>query len=77
MPDLNSNSPMQALIAAAVILKLRPQIRASFFFAWAVPIALTGKALPWPYDQIFYIAGAVLAGSGVIVLLAVQFVGKD
>jgi len=70
-------APMQALINAAVKLKLRSQIRASFFLGWAIPIALTGKALPWPYDQAFYSAGTVLAILGVCVLLAVQFIGKD
>jgi hypothetical protein len=64
---------MQALFNAAVKLKLRSQIRASFFLAWAVPIGLTGLALPSPYNQLFFGAGAALAVLGVLVLLAVQF----
>ena len=73
----NPNNTMQALISAAVKLKLRPQIRASFFLGWAIPIAITGRVLPSPYDLAFFSAGAVLALLGVVVLLAVQLIGKD
>jgi hypothetical protein len=77
MSELNPNRIMQGLISAAVKLKLRRQIKASFFLGWAIPIALTGRALPWPYDQLFFSAGAALAILGVLVLLIVQFTGKD
>jgi hypothetical protein len=77
MPELNPNSIIQALISAAVKLKLRRQIKASFFLAWAIPIALTGRALPGPYDQLFFSVGAALAMLGVLVLLVVQFTDKD
>lgn len=69
---LNIDRIIEALISASVKLKLRPQIRASFFLGWALPIALTGRALPWPYDQAFFAAGSSLAVLGVLVLLVVQ-----
>lgn len=77
MPELNPNRIIQALISAAVKLKLRRQIKASFFLGWAIPIALTGRALPRPYDQLFFSAGAALAMLGVLVLLVMQFTDKD
>jgi hypothetical protein len=49
----------------------------TFFLGWAIPIALTGLALPWPYNQLFYSAGAALAILGILVLLVAQFTGKD
>jgi hypothetical protein len=73
IPGLNNNHIIQALISAAVKLKLRRQIKASFLLGWAIPIALTGRALPGPYDQLFFGTGAVLAMLGVLVLLVVQF----
>jgi hypothetical protein len=75
--DPNPGRLIEAVIAAAVKLKLRHQIRASFFFGWGIPVALSGRALPWPYDQLFYAAGAALAILGVLVLFFVQFRDDD
>jgi hypothetical protein len=77
MFELSPDRIIQALISAAVKLKLRRQIKASFFLGWAIPIALTGRAIPGPYDQLFFGTGSALAMVGVLVLLVVQFIGKD
>lgn len=71
--DFNANGALQALIKAAVNLKLRAQIKVSFFFAWAIPIALTGLAIPSHYNEIFFGSGSALAVTGVIALIASLF----
>jgi hypothetical protein len=76
MSGPNPDGIIQALISAAVKLKLRSYIRASFFLAWAIPIASTGRNLPSPYDQVFFTAGTVLAVAGVVALLAVHLTDK-
>jgi hypothetical protein len=68
-----ANAIITKLIDAAVELKLRTQIKVSFFFGWSIPIALTGHALPFPYSEVFYGAGSALAVLGVGALFASLF----
>lgn len=67
------NGVVKALINAAVKLKLRAQIKASFFLAFASPIALTGNWIPRPYADAFFASGSALAVIGVIVLVVFLF----
>ncbi len=69
----NADAVLKALIQAAVKLKLRAQIKVSFFFGWAIPIALTGLTLPAPHNQIFLYVASALAIIGVIALVVSLF----
>jgi hypothetical protein len=71
MSEPNRN-PIIALIDAAVQLRLRPQIIAFFPLASAGPVAVTGRLLPWPWDQVFYGVGTTLAVAGAAFLLVVS-----
>lgn len=69
----NADTALNALIQAAVKLKLRAQIKVSFFFGWAIPIALTALTLPTPHNQIFLYVASALAVTGVIALVVSLF----
>jgi hypothetical protein len=64
---------LNALFNASVKLKLRIQIKISFFFGWAIPMAVTGRALPQPFSLIFYGSASALAIIGVIALTVSLF----
>jgi hypothetical protein len=69
----NADAVLKALIQAAVKLKLRAQIKVSFFFGWAIPIAVTALILPTPYNQIFFSVASALLVIGAIALVASLF----
>jgi hypothetical protein len=61
----------EVLIDAAVQLGFRREIKASIPLAFASPIVATGLVMPWPWDQIFFGVGSVLAVGGAAFLLLV------
>ena len=69
----DSDAVLKALIQAAVRLKLRAQIKVSFFFGWAIPIGATGRILPPPHNQIFFYVASALAVCGAIALVVSLF----
>jgi hypothetical protein len=66
------------LIRAAERLRLTDLIAASFPIAAGIPIAVTGLALPTPYNHVFHATGTltVVAGAFILVRQAVRYANR-
>ena len=57
------------LIRTAERLRLRDLIAASFPTGAGIPIAVTGLALPLPYNHAFHIVGTLTVTAGAVILV--------